>query len=75
MQMSLDTTSRKGFDAVCNETSKALPEGYQVEISIEHGGYGVTLIKPDGTRIIPDNSGILECIEDCVDEANGVTEE
>jgi hypothetical protein len=75
MPTSFDATSCKGFNNFCDQLSRELPKGYQVEISIEHGGYGVSLIKPDGTRHLPDNSGIVECVEDCVDEANGVIEE
>ncbi len=75
MTRSFDKASYKGFNDFCDQLSRELPKDYQVEISIEHGGYGVSLIKPDGTRSTPDNSGIIECIQDCVDEANGVVDE
>ena len=48
-----------------------LPDGYEIEIQIERGYGGVTLEKPDYTRLVFDDAvdGISHCITQAIDQA------
>lgn len=61
-----DTNACESFLAYCNEISARLPQGFQLRLSIENGGYDVELIRPDGSVLHPDNESIIDCIEEAI---------
>ena len=61
------------LDSAINKAAEHLPRGYKVNIQVEHAGYNVELIKPDGSSIdsVDGGDGIRSDINEAICIAHG----
>ncbi len=70
-------SERDSIQCAFDNVSRSLPGGYDLEITIEHGGYGVKLLGPSGESIEfgSDFENIFDEINDAINWARHLVEE
>jgi hypothetical protein len=66
----------ENIDAAIDKAAEHLPEGWEINISIERHGYGVSLSKPDGSDVsnVDGGDGLRSDIDEAIRIANGFVE-
>jgi len=68
----MDIDSNAALGAAIQHAAGELKEGQEISISIENGGYAVSLIVPSpGNNHYPDNDNIIDDILECVRVSGG----
>ena len=63
-----------GVGHAVNKAAECLPKGWKVRIDIEHEGYGIYAVNPEGGEIDIDSYSIPDCINDAIIFANRLNE-